>query len=685
MNPYAIISIIASFICVLLANFIYYHNPKNRLNQVMAILALFVGFLAFVEFVYRQAETLSTAIFWIKISILWPLVPALMLNIALIFRGDFEFRENKIKYFLIYTPALILSAIGVGTNFLTEGAVLEYYGWTYNIPTDATFFGLMSFYTILWAYIAVLIFFSYYKNSKSDMERKQAKYIFIGLYVPFIISLVTDIIMPLFWQRVPEMTMTAITIGLLIIAYGIWKFQFPILSPSMNADAIINTMSNILIILDHKHRIVKINPATSNLLGYKEEELYQKKIGRIMEDGEKELVIEYENSSNHHSGVYNIEAIFKTQDEKLVPILLSVSSLIVTEDQPPGMLCIGSDLTLEEIKKALHESEELYRGLVKTNPDSIVKTDVKGNIIYVSPQTVHMHGYTSDDELIGKSGFELFAPQERERAYKNMKETLEVGFTSNLEYNLLKKDGSLFIGELNTTLIRDMDQTPVAVMSTSRDITHHKDAEKKIKESLKEKEILLKEIHHRVKNNLQIISSLLSLQSMSVKDDETKALLKESQNRVKSMAMIHERLYQSQDLAHIDFGTYLISLVENLFSSYVVKGSIKSHIEVENVIIDVNTAIPLGLIVNEIVSNSIKHAFPGDLDGMITIKMEDDRENYILTVGDNGVGFPENLDYQNTSSLGMQLINSLSNQINGNLELIINNGTIIKLIFPKNQ
>lgn len=159
MNPYALISIIASFICVLLANFIYYHNPKNRLNQIMAILALFVGFLAFVEFVYRQAETLSTAIFWIKISFLWPFVPALMLNIALIFRGEFEFRENKIKYFLIYTPAIILSAIGVGTNFLTASAVLEYYGWTYNIPTDATFFGLMSIYTILWAYIAVLILF----------------------------------------------------------------------------------------------------------------------------------------------------------------------------------------------------------------------------------------------------------------------------------------------------------------------------------------------------------------------------------------------------------------------------------------------------------------------------------------------------------------------------------------------
>jgi two-component sensor histidine kinase len=234
-------------------------------------------------------------------------------------------------------------------------------------------------------------------------------------------------------------------------------------------------------------------------------------------------------------------------------------------------------------------------------------------------------------------------------------------------------------------VIKDMDLKPVAIMATSRDITHHKETEKRIKESLKEKEILLKEIHHRVRNNLQIISSLLNLQAIYVRDDETKVLLGESQNRVKSMAMIHERLYQSHDLAHINFGSYLKSLVENLFSSYVVKGPIKSHIEVEDVILDINIAIPLGLIANEIISNSIKHAFPGDLNGEITIKMITEDDKYILSIGDNGVGLPDEFDYHNTSSLGMQLINSLSNLIDADLEIINNNGTNYKLIFPRNN
>jgi PAS domain-containing protein len=259
----------------------------------MAILALFVGFLAFVEFLYRQAETLSTAIIWIQVSFLWPFVPALMLNIALVFRGKFTFHDNKIKYFLLYLPAAIIALIGIFTNLLTEGAVQEYYGWTYNIPSDASFFVLMSLYTVLWALLAVMILFSYYKNSKSHMERKQAKYIFIGLYVPLILSLISDIILPLFWQRVPEMTITLITIGLAIITYGMWKFQLPFLSPSMNADTIINIMSNILMILDHKQRIIKINPATSDILGYQEEELYQKNIVTILKDGAKELLKEY--------------------------------------------------------------------------------------------------------------------------------------------------------------------------------------------------------------------------------------------------------------------------------------------------------------------------------------------------------------------------------------------------------
>ncbi len=243
-------------------------------------------------------------------------------------------------------------------------------------------------------------------------------------------------------------------------------------------------MSNILIILDHKKRIFKINPAVSILLGYAEEDLHGKDIKFILADKVEDLFDVLNENLNSHSEVNTLKTMLRGVEGNPIPILVSISPLRLREDQAAGTLLIGSDLTIEEMKKALHESEELYQTLVKTNPDSIVKTDIEGNITYVSPQTVLIHGYQSEEELIGRSVFELFAPEVREKFHKNLAQTLKEGFTRNLEYIMLKKNGTTFIGELNTALIRDMDQNPIAVIATSRDINHHKETEKKIKDSL---------------------------------------------------------------------------------------------------------------------------------------------------------------------------------------------------------
>ncbi len=199
---------------------------------------------------------------------------------------------------------------------------------------------------------------------------------------------------------------------------------------------------------------------------------------------------------------------------------------------------------------------------------------------------------------------------------------------------------------------------------------YNKRAEESIEESLKEKEMLLKEIHHRVKNNLAVISSLLSLQSDYIKDKDDLELFRESQTRAKSMALIHERLYQSEDLKRIDFSDYIKTLASDLFQTYSADPElIKLKMNLIPVMIDINNAIPLGLILNELVSNSMKYAFPGDKNGEINIKLESNDDKYILTVSDNGVGLPEGLDFQKTESLGLQLVNSLTNQIDGTIEL----------------
>ncbi|MBU4608513.1 MAG: sensor histidine kinase, partial [Methanobacterium sp.] len=224
---------------------------------------------------------------------------------------------------------------------------------------------------------------------------------------------------------------------------------------------------------------------------------------------------------------------------------------------------------------------------------------------------------------------------------------------------------------------------PSLFCTVVRDISDRKKAENILKNSLKEKEIMLREIHHRVKNNLQIISSLLNLQTNYVKDEEARDLFKESQNRIKSMSMIHESLYQSRDLTQVDFSIYISRLSSELFSSYGVNfNQIRLESDVEKINLDVNTAIPCGLIINELLSNAIKYAFPHQ-EGVIKINFMKKADLYVLEVSDNGVGLPDDIDFTQTKSLGLRLVNSLVDQLDGTIHLDKTNGTCFIMEFPK--
>jgi len=207
--------------------------------------------------------------------------------------------------------------------------------------------------------------------------------------------------------------------------------------------------------------------------------------------------------------------------------------------------------------------------------------------------------------------------------------------------------------------------------------------ENEIRKSLDEKLILVKEIHHRVKNNLQIISSLLHMQSIGVKDPILLDVLKESENRVQSMSLVHEKLYQSDLMATIDFNEYISSLAERLIQTYSVQSDIELEIDAEPLMLSINTAIPCGLIVNEILTNSIKYAFPGNRYGKILIKMKVSENDVELTISDNGVGLPVDFDPSKVKSLGMKLIRVLTDQIDGELEVDRKGGTSYKLFFSE--
>jgi two-component sensor histidine kinase len=218
------------------------------------------------------------------------------------------------------------------------------------------------------------------------------------------------------------------------------------------------------------------------------------------------------------------------------------------------------------------------------------------------------------------------------------------------------------------------------------DTTERKEIDKRVRDSLKEKEILLQEVHHRVKNNLQVISSILSLQSNYVTDERTKEILWESQQRIKSMSFVHETLYRTADFSSIDFHEYLRALASNLLHSYKPTGvDVDFRQSIDSISMPIDQAIPCGLIVNELISNSLKYAFTGKKKGSLELCVKDEGENICLRVTDDGVGLPQDFKYEESESLGIQLVYTLCEQLDAKLEIQTkkNGGTTFRITFGK--
>ena len=222
------------------------------------------------------------------------------------------------------------------------------------------------------------------------------------------------------------------------------------------------------------------------------------------------------------------------------------------------------------------------------------------------------------------------------------------------------------------------------IVAVARAVAGRRQEEEKLRAELKEKEVMLKEIHHRVKNNLQVISSLLSIQSTILADPRDATYFQESRDRIRTMALVHEKLYQSDDIAAVDFGPYVDRLTANLFRSYTGSGGRASlYVDVKDIFLGPDHAIPCGLIVNELVTNALKYAFPEGRSGTITVTMRQSDDRYELTVSDNGVGMPANFNLEETESLGLQLVNMLAHQLDGTVTMDVSQGTRFTISFRK--
>jgi len=335
--------------------------------------------------------------------------------------------------------------------------------------------------------------------------------------------------------------------------------------------------------------------------------------------------------------------------------------------------------------EALERSEARFRQVVELAPSAMVMVDRSGTIEMVNAQAERLFGYERS-ELLGQS-IETLVPERFRAGHEGSRDAYSADPKSRpmgvcREVYARKKDGTEFPVEIGLNLIETGAGT--MVLSAIVDITERKQREERIRSALREKDILLGEIHHRVKNNLQVIDSLLDLQSAKTSDPAALELLRESQNRVRSMAQIHRTLYQSKDFGRVDFGNFLESLVPALLSSYGIRPErIAVAISSGRVLLPIDAAIPCGLAVNELISNALKHAFPAGREGEIRIDLaREDAGQVVVAVSDNGVGLPDALGMEQPATLGLQLVTLLADQLGGHLSIQKSKPTRFTLRFP---
>ncbi len=358
------------------------------------------------------------------------------------------------------------------------------------------------------------------------------------------------------------------------------------------------------------------------------------------------------------------------------------------DEEIGGLVIFTQVITQRKLAaEAVRASEERFRLLFEQSSDAhLIFTETEG-IIDCNPAAVAMLRCPDKRAVLALHPAAL-SPELQPDGRRSMEKSTEMDAAARrnghhrFDWLHRRFDGEVFPCEVTLTPVRLGDRSPLLVVW--HDLTERVRAEERVRASLREKEVLLKEIHHRVKNNLQIVSALLDLQSEHTTDPHTLSMFQESRGRVKSMALIHERLYRSHDMARVDFAEYVRQLAADLYRSYKVSDDdIRLELDVDTPPLPIDVAIPCGLLLNELMSNCFKHAFKDATSGCVRVALRRDDGSNVFIVSDDGVGFPVGIDFRNTGSFGLQLVNTLVDQLDGRVELAIERGTTFTIRFPR--
>ena len=434
---------------------------------------------------------------------------------------------------------------------------------------------------------------------------------------------------------------------------------------------------DLVFVLDLNAHVLYANPAVSTRLGG--DVLGGSLLSMVREDQKNRLVAALVPVSSSGSAVLGVPLhlgagyCFQARFSRLE---LETESFV---------LCVATDIGLrQEGHQQLLESESRYRAIAENSLDIISENLMDGTTLYVSPSAARVTGFDQEDRL-QQSTFDRAHPDDLPSIRKAVTTLIETG-QARMIFRYQRKDGVYIYLESVARRVQNpyvYEGVPFMVV-VSRDVSDRVAMMQQLEQSVQEKEVLLSEIHHRVKNNLQIISSLLSLQSQFVKDSVSEAVFWDCQSRIKSISLIHETLYQSRNLSRIDFALYASNLVDRLAGSYLgAANHVSVDVPCEEVCLPIDLAISCGLIVNELVTNALKYAFPDGRRGHIEVSISYDRQEqqFCLKVADDGVGFPSNVDLDDPATLGLQLVTTLTQQLDAMISMDNKDGTTFRIYF----
>ena len=441
-----------------------------------------------------------------------------------------------------------------------------------------------------------------------------------------------------------------------------------------------NVEDHALVMLDADGRVSAWNVGVERITGYSAEELVGRSASVLYTEEDQNLgTPDHELAKARTDGRYEADGGRVRRDGSFFLAHIVITALRDEDGALRGYAQVIRDFSSRE------QLEERFRRVVEAAPSAMVMVNADGRITMANIQAERMFGYPRA-QLLGES-VEMLVPERFRDNHPDMRR----GFFSDArsrpmgagrDLYALRKDGSEFAVEIGLNPIATDEG--LMVLSAIVDISDRKSKEERIRAALQEKDVLLGEIHHRVKNNLQIVHSLLDLQATRIEDPAVQEMLQDTQNRIRSMALIHQTLYQSQDFSGVDFSHFVDNLAPTLSASYGIEATrVRLSIDVDDVLLPLNAAIPCGLIVNELVTNSLKHAFPGNRRGEIRIKLAKEGDGYVrLGVGDDGVGIPESVDFTTSTSLGLELVTLLTDQLGGELYIRRAGSTEFTLRFP---